>query len=251
MDENLDMSLFGQDDNFELNYDFTPDEDLEDENLDESSETDDKTNNNTVDGDNDDQGEVDGEEDDQDEGNEDDDENNGDSSSNLYSSVAAVLHEQGLLPSLDIENNKIESVDDFVNTFRAEQFAQAKAMAEDYLNSIDVESIQRSRAEIQDLNAVTEESLRDNLDHAKQIVYQDYLNQGLDQAKVDRLLNRLTDLGEDAILEEAKDSLESLKEFNARKIEAEKESYEKRLEEEKIAQEKLEADIIAERCKII
>lgn len=238
--EDFDMSLFGEND-LELNYDdFTP-EDLENEEEDNSSnDIDDDT---TVDGDENDQEEVDGEEDEQDEGDEDDESNSGDSSSNLYSSVAAVLHEQGLLPSLDIEKSEIKSVDDFVNIFKAEQFAQAKALAEDYLNNIDIEAIQRSKTEIQNLDSLTEDSLRENLEQAKNIIYQDYLNQGLEQTKVNRLLNRLIDLGEDAIIEEAKDSLVSLKEFNVRKIEEEKESYEKRLELEKQQQEKLEAEI--------
>lgn len=241
MDENLDMSIFGENDDFEFNYDFTPE--VDDENENDDSQNDD-IDNKSVDGDEDDQGEVDSD-DEQDEGEENDgaDDNDGDSSSNLYSSVAAVLHEQGLLPSLDIENNKITSVDDFVEAFKAEQMNQAKAMAEDYLANLDIDSIAKSKAEINDLNSITEDSLRDNLEQAKQIVYQDYLNQGLDETKVNRLLNRLIDLGEDAILDEAKDSLESLKEFNARKIEAEKESYEKRLEEQKVEQAKIDAEI--------
>ena len=57
------------------------------------------------------------------------------------------------------------------------------------------------------------------------------------------MVNRLIDLGEDAILEEAKDSLESLKEFNSRKIEAEKEAYEENLKLQKIEQEKLDKAI--------
>ena len=242
MDKDLDMSIFGDNDDFELNYDFTPDEDLEENEDDDSKIDDSKKNINAVDGE--DQEEVDGDEDDQDEGKEDnDDDDSDDSSSNLYSSVAAVLHEQGLLPSLDIENTKIQTPDDFASAIKAEVDSQAKAMAEHYLENLDVSNIARYKSEINDLNSVTEESLLGNLEQAKEIVRQDYLNQGLDENKVNRLLTRLIDLGEEAIVEEAKDSLESLKEFNTRKIADEKESYDKRIETQKADQERLEQDI--------
>lgn len=236
--EDFDMSLFENND-LDLNYNDFSNEDLENEDEDTSDDIKDTT----VDGDENNQEEVDGEEDEQDEGDEDKESDSDDSSSNLYSSVIAVLHEQGLLPSLDIENNKIETADDFVEAFKVEQFNQARAMAEEYLNNLDIESIQKSKAEIQNLDSLDEESLKENLDQAKQIIYQDYLNQGLDQAKVTRLLNRLIDLGDDAIVEEAKDSLVSLKEFNMRKIEFEKEAYEKQLEENRKEQERVENEI--------
>ena len=85
-----------------------------------------------------------------------------------------------------------------------------------------------------------EEYLSENIDKAKQIIYEDYLNQGLSQEKATRLLNRLIDLGEDAILEDASESLESLKEFKTREIEKETNSYKERLEVEKINQAKLD-----------
>jgi hypothetical protein len=242
MDKDLDMSLFGEDDSFELNYDFDTndfEQDLND--VDDVDDTDSDLENKKPVVEDDSSEEVD-DEDDQDEGSEDDDESDS-SSSNLYSSLAAFVHEQGLLPSLDIENTKIESPDDFAEAFKLEMTTQAKILAEQYLENLDLETIARSKAEINDLNSITEETLSENLEQAKQIVYQDYLNQGLDETKVRRMINRLVDLGEDAIVEEAKDSLNSLKEFNNRKIESEKAEYEKRLEYQKAEQLKLEETI--------
>lgn len=241
MEKDLDMNMFGENDDFELNYDFTPDDDVENENnIDSDNEL--ENENKTVDGE--DQEEVDGEEDDQDEGKDDDaDDDSDDSSSNLYSSVAAILHEQGLLPSLDIENTKIESVENFAEIMKSEVTIQAKALAEQYLESLDIESIAKNKAEIKDLDSITEETLSSNLEQAKEIIRRDYINQGLDESKINRLLNRLVDLGQDAIIEDAKESLESLKEFNNRKISEEKESYEKRLEEQKAEQLRLEEEI--------
>lgn len=239
MENNLDMSMFGENDDFELNYDFDP---TELENEDDDSQDDDSQNKNIEAVEDDSSEEVDSDEDDQDEGSEDDDDGNS-SSSNLYSSAAAFLHEQGLLPSLDIEKDKIESPDDFAQVFKREQEIQARVLAEEYLANLDLEKIAKYQAENISLDSITEDSLKDNLEQAKQIVYQDYLNQGLDETKVKRMVNRLIDLGEDAILEEAKDSLESLKEFNSRKIEAEKEAYEENLKLQKIQQEKLDKEI--------
>ena len=203
MEDNLDMSMFGENDDFELNYDFDP---AELENDDDDSQDDDSQIKNIKAVEDDSSEEVDSDEDDQDEGSEDDDDDSDSSSSNLYSSAAAFLHEQGLLPSLDIEKDKIESPDDFAQVFKREQEVQARALAEEYLANLDIEKIARYKAENISLESITEDSLKDNLEQAKQIVYQDYLNQGLDETKVKRMINRLIDLGEDAILEEAKDS---------------------------------------------
>jgi hypothetical protein len=109
-DDNLEMDLFG-DQGLELNLDGLEDfqdhsesQDGTDENNDDSQESTDE-NNNQGEGQDSDSESV-AEEDYQDEGSE------GNDSPNLFSSVATVLQEQGLLPSLDIAENKIESVDE-------------------------------------------------------------------------------------------------------------------------------------------
>lgn len=241
MSKDLDMSLFGENDDFELNYDFIP-EGFENEDEDQEDNSDDQDLEKNKFTEDESSEEVGDEEDEQEDGDENDEDNN-DSSSNLYSSIASVLHEQGLLPSLDIEGTKIESVDDFVEAFKKEQVIQAQLMAEEYLNSLDLEAIAKSKLEIQNLDKIDSEYLSENIDKAKQIIYEDYLNQGLSQEKATRLLNRLIDLGEDAILEDAEESLKSLKEFNARKIEAEKEAYELKQKQELEYQQKLDENI--------
>lgn len=231
-EDNLDMGMFG---NLELNGDFNFDYDDEPIEKNEDGLNDEPKDINDRVEDEDPEG-VDNGQDDLDDGSDED----GKSSSNLYSSLAAVVHEQGLLPSLDIENNKIETVDDFVNAFKKEQEIQAQAKLEEYLNNIDVSKISVSKKIIQDLNEITQESLSEDISLAKKIIYDDYINQGLDEKKATRLLNRLVDLGEDAILEDAAESLSSLKEFESRKIEKEKESYKERLESERRDQEELD-----------
>ena len=231
MEDNLDMSMFGENDDFELNYDFDP---TELENDDDDSQDDDSQIKDIKAVEDDSSEEVD-EEDVEDEGGD-----GGESSSNLYSSLAAFVHEQGLLPSLDIDLKEIISADDFASVFNKELDIQAELRLNNYLENLDLNKIGVAKQEIKDLNTLNVDILKNDIDLAKRIIYDDYLNQGLDEKKANRMLNRLIDLGEDAILEDAEESLESLKEFKAREIERETQSYKERLEADKIEQAKLD-----------
>ena len=232
-DNELGMGLF--EGNQELNFNFAIPEDdhTDEEENDDNTNVDDTTleNNNHVE---DDSSEEVDEEDVEDEGSE-----GSESSSNLYSSLAAFVHEQGLLPSLDIDLKEIKSADDFASVFNKELDIQAELRLNDYLANLDLNKIGIAKKDIQDLNTINSDSLKNDIDLAKRIIYDDYLNQGLDEKKATRMLNRLIDLGEDAILEDAEESLGSLKEFKAREIERETQSYKERLDAEKIEQAKL------------
>ena len=233
-DNELGMGLF--EGNQELNFNFAipEDDNTDEEENDDNTNVDDTTleNNNHVE---DDSSEEVDEEDVEDEGGD-----GGESSSNLYSSLAAFVHEQGLLPSLDIDLKDIKSADDFANVFNKELDIQAELRLNNYLENLDLNKIGVAKQEIKDLNTLNVDILKNDIDLAKRIIYDDYLNQGLDEKKANRMLNRLIDLGEDAILEDAEESLESLKEFKAREIERETQSYKERLEADKIQQAKLD-----------
>ena len=233
-DNELGMGLF--EGNQELNFNFAIPEDdhTDEEENDDNTNVDDTTleNNNHVE---DDSSEEVDEEDVEDEGSE-----GSESSSNLYSSLAAFVHEQGLLPSLDIDLKEIKSADDFANVFNKELDIQAELRLNDYLANLDLNKIGIAKKDIQDLSTINSDLLKNDIDLAKRIIYDDYLNQGLDEKKANRMLNRLIDLGEDAILEDAEESLESLKEFKTREIEKETNSYKERLEADKIQQAKLD-----------
>lgn len=240
-EDNLEMGMF---DNLQLNTSFNIDS-FDDENTEtlEVEETDvDPTeendeNINAVE--NEGSEEVDSEEDDPDEGGDE----GSTSSSNLYSSLATVVHEQGLLPSLDITKEKIETIEDLVKAFEREQQIQAEAKFNDYIANVDINKIASSRKELFDLDSITEETLKADLNQAKEIIYRDLINQNIPEAKAAKMVKRLIDLGEDAVLEDAAESLLSLKEFENRKIESEKIAYKERLEQEKIDQENLDKSI--------
>jgi hypothetical protein len=242
-EDNLEMGMF---DNLELNFDgeIPSFEDLNDDDQNPNDLENDNKDINDVTED-DDPGEVSDEEDDSNEGSDDDEDAS--SSSTIYSSLATVLSEQGLLPSLDIENTKIESVEDFVEAFKKESEIQAELKLQEYIQNMDIEKVAQSKAKITEYSLIDETTLSDNIELAKQLIYQDYINQGIGEAKASRLLNRLIDLGDDAILEDATESLASLKEFEVKQIEAQKEQYKQSL----IEQEKYQKEIDENLKKII
>lgn len=235
-DDQLEMGMF---DNLELNYDGNFPS-FEDEQEEHTEENENENINNPIE-DNSPEEVDSGQEDDSNEGN--DYEDDSSSSSNIFPSLASVLHEQGLLPSLNIEETPIKSVDDFVGAFKKELELQTQTKLDEYIANIDVNNIAQSRQIINDLNNLSEDNLRDDVNLAKEIIFNDYMNQGLDQNKAIRLLNRIVDSGEDAIIEDALESLESLKEFEGRRIEEEKVQYQKQLEANKEAQIKFEDDL--------
>lgn len=233
-DNELGMGLFEGNQELNFNFGIPEDDNIEEEENDNNIDTEDAVLENTNHVEDNSSEEVD-EEDVEDEGGD-----GGESSSNLYSSLAAFVHEQGLLPSLDIDLKDIKSADDFANVFNKELDIQADLRLNDYLANLDLNKIGNAKRDIQDLSSINSESLKDNIDLAKRIIYDDYLNQGLDEKKANRMLNRLIDLGEDAILEDAEESLESLKEFKNREIEKETQSYKQKLEADRVEQSRLD-----------
>jgi hypothetical protein len=217
-DDNLEMDLFGEQ-GLELNLDgledFQDNSEAQNDADDDSQESNDEQNNQSEDQDSDSESVA--EEDDQDEGSE------GNDSPNLFSSVATVLQEQGLLPSLDIAENKIESVDDLANAMKAEAENLAKSTIIDkigeegyeYINKgISVDEYNAYRTTADALNNITEDSLSNDIELSKKVIFQDYINNGISESKASKLIERLSDLGDDSIIEDATESLANVKSFN-------------------------------------
>lgn len=232
-DENDLMSMFSS--GIELNYDgFSHDED---EDVDEiPDENQDINKNKPVEENNPE--EVDEGEDEGGEG----DDSGDESSPNIYSSLAGVLLEQGIIPSLE-SSDKIQSPDDLVNAFRSEIDIQAQLRLNEYLENLDVEKIASARKEIAALDTIDENYLRENLDVAKEIIYRDALNQGLSEDRARKILKKTIDLGEDVIIEDALESRDSLKVYEKRQEELEKTRYEESIKQAKAEQEKIDIAI--------
>jgi hypothetical protein len=226
-DENDLMSMF--DSGMELNYEgFAP---YSEE--DEEEELDDTIQNKPVEEEVPEN--VDGDEDDDGEG----DDSGDESSPNIYSSLAGVLFEQGIIPSLE-SSEKIQTPDDLVGVVKQEIDLQAQIRLEEYLANLDVSKIAASRQNINDLESIDEDYLRENLEVAKEIIYRDALNQGLSEDRARKILKKTIDLGEDTIIEDALESKESLKEFERRQEEQEKVRYQEAIKAQKAEQEQID-----------
>lgn len=180
--------------------------------------------------------EVDGKEDDNSEGDEDE------SSPNLYSSISNVLFEQGILPSLESSEN-IKTVDDFTEVLKKEIDLQTQLKVDEYLSNLDLEAIGQSRKANIDLDKMNDDYFKDNLEVAKSIILEDYINQGLSEDRAKKMLRKTIDLGEDILIEDALESRDSLKAFNLKKEAYELERYTENQKLQKIEQEKIDNQI--------
>ena len=167
---------------------------------------------------------VDGDED-EDKG-EGDDSDNDDSSPNLYSSFSNVLVEQGIIPSLE-SSDKIKSIDDLAEAIKKEIEIQADLKSSEKLENLDLEKIAISKKAQIELESIDSEYLKNNIEQAKEIILKDYLNQGISEDRARKLLKKTIDLGEDVVVEDALESVESLKVFEKKQQELELQNYEK------------------------
>lgn len=226
MDENLGMDLFS-----ELNYD--PSTSFNE--FIEGSENEEDINDNiNHEGENQDDQEIDnedsesvaGSEDDQNEGSEADDDTS-ETPPNLFSSVATVLFDEGVLPSLDIESAEIKSSEDLAKVVQSEVQNLYKTKLVDKFGEEGFEFIDKGVKpdvvlEYQDrsnvLNSITEDSLIEDIELSKNVVYEDYLSKGMSPDQASKLVGRLIQIGDDAVIEDAKESLNNLKAYNKAQI---------------------------------
>lgn len=263
MDDNLEMSIFDSD-NIELNIennlpdDFFTDEITEgkdttqDVDNDEGSNTTEESINTYL---NDDAEAEDAEAQEdvvkkdaqEDEG---DDNQDGDSP-NVFSSFANVLNEQGLLPSLD-SNKEINDINDLTEVFKQEINTQAKEyiiekIGEDGYEALEkgitLSEYQQYQEGVETLNNISPDSLSENIELSKRIILQDYIAQGLSEDKAYRFLDKTIELGEEAVIEDAKNSLQSLKQIQEVKLEQAKEARNAEIIAEQKKQEKIDNDL--------
>jgi hypothetical protein len=178
---------------------------------------------------------------------EDEDEGGDDENSpNLYSSLANVLHEQGLLPSLNLQENEIKNADDISAAVRNEIDSNVKAklietLGEDgyeaVTSGIPLEQLAQHRESQLTLDSISEESLSEDIELSKKVIYQDYINQGIPAERANKLLQRITAAGDEALLEDAKESLTSVKTFEQAKLKQQAEANKQRQLEQAKQQE--------------
>lgn len=161
------------------------------------------------------------------------------SSPNLYSSLATVLHEQGLLPSLTADK-KIDTIDDLVDSFKTEMEAnkfvglndlQKEALTA-FENGISVEEFRAQKETELTLDGISEDVIKADVDLAEQIIRQDLINQGVDERTVSKLVARTKELGNEQLIEDALESIDNVKQFQKDAFTA---------KQNQLAQEKIDA----------
>lgn len=154
------------------------------------------------------------------------------SSSNLYSSLAAVLSEQDLLPSVNLQDTEVKDINDFVEIMRKEQNAQAQLMLDDYIKNLDIKKLAESNTVLSKIGNMDESFFKENIEQAKEVIRQEYKSQGLTDGQIGRLIDKYVDLGEEDLINEALSAVSNLKQIETARIEKEKQDYELRKEKD-------------------
>ena len=169
------------------------------------------------------------------ESDDDDDDEEGDGikspKTSLYSSLANVLYNEGVLPNLDLKDAKIESVDDLVeaikNEISANEFSGLNDRQKRYLEAIkegipedlflDAEKVNYT------LDSLTDEVLEDeeNISIRTDIIKEYFMLKGMDEAEADKLTQQQVDLAED--IEFSKKAVNVLKQYNQHRLDKEAE----------------------------
>ena len=177
---------------------------------------------------------------------------------NFYSSIANALAVDGIFPNLDEETiKKASDAESFSNLIEAEIQARldekqqriAKAL-EDGVSPSDIrmyENTLRNIASIKDSDITGENEKAEQLRY--NLIYQDFINKGMSPEKADKFTRRSIDAGTD--IEDAKEALQSNREFFQKKYdtlltEAEKEAEAERADRQKKA-EKLKESMLKDK----
>lgn len=150
----------------------------------------------------------------------------GDTSSNIYSSLAKALSEDGVLPNLD--EDKINGANDaqsFSNLIEAEVQARLDDQQQRVIRALDdgVEpsEIRQYENQLRNLNSITEAKLNEESEQGenirKWIMYEDFISRGYSQERAKKLVERSVESGND--LEDAAESLQNVKEHYQKKYE--------------------------------
>jgi len=158
---------------------------------------------------------------------------------------ASLLHQEGVLPNLNLDEFSssedktkalIEAVkkeiatanDNFVSSFPKELVDLAEAVK----NGVPLESLKDHKVKELNYASINEASLDENISLQKRLVKESLMNKGFKEAKADRLVETYEDM--DSLLDEAKDSLEGLKEYHKKAQEeavANQKAQQKQMEE--------------------
>lgn len=141
-------------------------------------------------------------------------------SPDFYSSIATALVEDGIFQNLDdIELSEVKTAEDFAEFVSSQiksQFDERQKRVDEALSvGVEPTEIQKYESYLSTLDKITEESISkedeagENL--RKNLIYQDYVNRGMTKERALKYVERSFKAGTD--LEDAKEALQSNKEF--------------------------------------
>ena len=165
---------------------------------------------------------------------------------NFYSSIADALREEGIFPDLDNDTiANIKAPEDFAEAIEKQVQAKLDERQKRIDNALnaDVEPslIRNYENTISYLDSIQESTITDEGESGenlrKQLIYQDYINKGFSKERAQKAVQRSFNAGTD--VEDAKEALESNKEFfNSKYDELVQEAQEeKEREKEKLKNE--------------
>lgn len=181
-------------------------------------------------------------------------------STNLYSSFAHALYGDGLFQTLDDETiEKVTDADSFLEAFDNEVNARLTDIQKRVKEALDYgvqpNVIGQYERTISNLNGISEENLTAETDEGenlrKVIIKQDFINRGFSAERAEKQAERSVNAGTD--IEDAKDALDSVKEYfqskyddaiNSAKEETEKEQKKVQKEAEEFKKAVLEKDTL-------
>ena len=144
----------------------------------------------------------------------------GSTSPDFYSSIATALVEDGIFQNLDdTDLSKVKTAEDFaelVSTQIKSQFDERQRRVDEALNvGVEPTEIQRYEGYLSTLDGITEDSIlkEDEAGESlrKNLIYQDYINRGMTRERALKYVERSFKAGTD--IEDAKEALQSNKEF--------------------------------------
>lgn len=139
---------------------------------------------------------------------------------NFYSSIASALAEDGIFPNLDEETvKKAMDAETFSNLIESEVNARLdekqQRVSKALENGVEPTDIKKYENTLNFISKITEADIAEENEKGEQLrynlIYQDFINKGMTPEKAKKYTNRSIDAGTD--IEDAKDALQSNKEF--------------------------------------
>lgn len=139
---------------------------------------------------------------------------------NLYSSLATALKEEGVFPDLlDEDTSNISDAEDFVKIVEKQiqaKFDERQRRIDEALNAnVEPSEIRKYENVLNYLDSIQEGHISDESEQGenlrKQLIYQDYINNGFSKEKAEKMVRRSLEAGTD--IEDAREALASNKQF--------------------------------------